>query len=550
MVFKAIKNLFRSDAARQRAEQLATQVAVQRQPINATAEAYRWARRDRRTEAFQPQAATGDMQIAESHDLMHRRIRAQVLNTAQIKRIVQALADLVVGCGVQTFSWPFAPWEATRILKELKAAKAGNLNPRLRFALEADDLFETWWHDEKQIDVEGKRTGPELQRDLLRECVQVGNGFLMRVVKRQPGTLIPLCYQLIERDQLDTTLDRPAEGGQNKIVNGVEVDPANRIVAYHFMDAHPYDSYASTYDLSHSTRVPADRVIDLCLFHRPSASIGASWLDAVAQTSFDRDSFLDAELKSAVKGALLALIHKTKTPHLSGLLGMLDDDDDSEDEYGNEEVKLGNSPLAIQCGLDESVEMVESQRPNNQAQNFFKLLDRDTAAGAGVSVYTLTGDYESTNYSSVRAAKLDEDLHVRPLQQWFGAQVALPIRREFNRLAAAAGLYETLRPAQFKADERTYQRFDSIGPGRDLLDPFKETEAAKGKLGAGLTTLKIECARRGLHWIRVLLQQAIERGVAEMLEVKLDWATQEQAMAEDGQQPDEKKREATSAAKS
>lgn len=489
--------------------------------IKAAHEAYRWARVDRRTENFQPQSRSGDAAILESHGMMNRRVRSEVLNNCQIKRIVQSLTDLVVGRGVQTFSWPFLPWETLQIIEELDALKSGVLNPRLRFALEADELFDEWWNDPKQVDAEGKRSGAEIQRDLFRECVQVGNGLLVRVTTDRPGQLVPLAWQIIERDQLDTSHDGRLQDG-NRIVNGIEVDPSNRIVAYHVLDVHPHDVYAA-YGSNGSVRVPEERVIDLVLWNRPSSSIGATWLDAVGQKDFDRDSFLDAEIKTAAKGALLALIHKTENAHVAGTLGLADDDTDNEDEYGNEEVKLGATPIACRVGPNEDVKMIESVRPTASANNFFALLDRDIAAGAGISYYQLTGDYANTSFSSTRAAKLDEDLHVLPLQQWFATRVATPMRREFQSRAAAAGLFDSVRPSEFRANVRRYQRLEAIGPGRDLLDPYRETEAAISRLRAGLTTLKHECARRGLHWIKVLMQQGLEGAIADLFGATIDW---------------------------
>jgi capsid protein len=56
------------------------------------------------------------------------------------------------------------------------------------------------------------------------------------------------------------------------------------------------------------------------------------------------------------------------------------------------------------------------------------------------------------------------------------------------------------------------------------LDPLKETDAAMARLRGGLTTLKLECAKRGLHWIKVLMQQAVELRIAKMYGVPLDWS--------------------------
>lgn len=491
--------------------------AIQRDIEASSQEAYRWARLDRRTQAFQPAARSGDAAIYESHDLMNRRIRDQVRNNAQAKRIVEALTDLVIGTGIQTFSSPFDPW------MDLTSLNMAELDEGLQFALESDDLFEEWFNDPTQFDVAGKLSGPDMQRLAFSECVNVGDTLILRCQRNEPGRIMPLCYQVIEREQLDISQDRPARPGQNKIVNGVELDATGREVAFHIFDAHPNDDFSPFASTTTSTRVPADRVFHCYLFRRPSQSVGASWLDAIGQSSFDRDKFIGSEIATAAKAALLALIAKREHPY-QGTLGLETDDTSATDDYGNEEVRLGSSPIAVEVGVNESVEMIESARPTNTANNFIDILDHDIAGGGGISYYTLTGRFEKSNYTGFRGAMLMEDAHVRPLQNWFGSRQVLPIRRAFNVQAAARGLYQTVSPREFVRDLRRYQRFDAIGAGRQLLDPLKETDAATGKLRSGLTTLKIECARQGLHWIKVLRQLAVERRIAEALGVLLDFS--------------------------
>jgi hypothetical protein len=45
---------------------------------------------------------------------------------------------------------------------------------------------------------------------------------------------------------------------------------------------------------------------------------------------------------------------------------------------------------------------------------------------------------------------------------------------------------------------------------------------ATGMLRSCLSTLKSECARRGLHWIKVLRQIALENHVLDVLGIALD----------------------------
>lgn len=509
-------------------------VGYARQLAAQAYEAYRLARRDRPREHNQPHGYSGDSAIIGDHDLMNRRVRDLVRNTAQGKRISQALVDLVIGCGMQTYSWPFAPHELLEISTELETLESGDLGPRLKFALESDDLFEEWSSDPRQFDVEGRLSWPEMQRMMLGESVQVGNALLVRVM-RSKYELVPLAYQILEREQLDESMDRQPAPGQNKIIGGIEFDAANRAVAYHVYLDHPHEFFGTGGSAllgagapismgSRRQRIPADRVIDLALYHRPSASLGASWYDASGQTAWDRDNYCESEIKSAAVDAAFAFVAKLKGAE-EGVSGLgFDDDQDDTDGFGNRLYKVGQSPIASVIGTDEELEMQRSTRPNKDAPAFLSFLDRDTAASVGLSYYTLTGDYAATNFSSSRAAKLDEEMHLRPLQQWFGVHVALRVRREFNAMAAASGLFQSLRPAEFRANQRTYQRFDAIGAGRELLDPYKEGEARTNRLRTGISTFKEECARSGKHWIRVLMQRSIETKVTKLFGVDLDFS--------------------------
>lgn len=484
-------------------------------------EAYRLARRDRPREHNQPLAYSGDAAILGSQGLMNRRVRDLVRNTAQGKRVRMAFQDLIVGTGFQTFAWPFAPQEMFQIVTELEQLEAGDLGPRLQFALEADDLYEEWSSDPRQFDIEGRLSRAEMERMAIGEAVTTGNAIIIRCFNPN-YKIVPLCYQIIEREQLDSSKDRNAAPGQNKILNGIEFDANNRTVAYHVLTEHPDEAYGSS--RAHgggSQRILADRVIDLALWDRPSSSVGASWYDSTGQTTWDRDNYMGSEIRSAAVDAAFAFVAKLNNGEKYGGWGFADGTDD-EDEDGNRSFKIGQSPVAATIGKDEELEMIRSSRPNKDAPSFLKLLDRDQAGGLGLSYYTLTGDYETTNFSSSRAAKIDEDGHLEPLKDWFATHVALPMRRDFNAIAAAGGVFHSLTPAEFRANERTYQRFDAIGNGRDMIDPFKEGEARTARMRTGISTFKEECARRGNHWIKVLMQVAIEAQIKKLFGVDLD----------------------------
>lgn len=513
-------------------------------------EAYKLARRDRPRESYQPQGHSGDSAIIGSHDLMNRRTRDLSRNVADAKRIRQFLVDAVVGKGMQTFAWPFLPSELFQLITEIKTIRTGQLGPRLQFALEADDLFNEYCNDKKQFDIEGRLTATEMYRMMMGEAVTVGNGLMVRVFRKDYDPdkhLVPVCWQMFEREQLDQSQDRPASKGFNKIVGGLEVDSNNRVVAYHLYLDHPHDFFGinqsglmgagAGVSSGESLRIDADRVIDLARYDRPSSALGATWLDAAGQAIWDKDSYCESEIRTAAVDAVFAYVAKLKNAEKYGAWGFADGEDE-EDEFGNREFRIGHSPIASVIGTEESLEMVRPARPNRDAGPFLQILNRQIAASTGISYYSLTGDYAATNFSSTRAAKLDEDLFIGPTQQWFGQVVALPVRRTFNAIAGASGRYQSLRPAQFRREFRTFQRFDVIANGRDLLDPFKEGEARTTRLRTRLASYKDECAKQNKHWIRELMQHSIEQQVFDLFGLTPDFTKYGSVPQEQGNSTD------------
>jgi capsid protein len=62
------------------------------------------------------------------------------------------------------------------------------------------------------------------------------------------------------------------------------------------------------------------------------------------------------------------------------------------------------------------------------------------------------------------------------------------------------------------------------GPGREMLDPEGESDSAKSRLGAGLSTLQIELGKLGLHWVKVLRQIRLENMILQKFGITLDFS--------------------------
>lgn len=462
----------------------------------ATREAYKSARVDRFNKAWQPEHRSGDAAIWESSPLTTARTRDMVRNDAVFKKAKSELEKLVIGSGLQTF--------ADALDERFESLDA--------FNDESDFVWQHW--AEKEADVERKLSWFEMEKLAFGEMPEVGDCLLLRCQDHSPGRMIPLCYQVIEKEQLDRSKDRPAASGQNKIVHGIEMDEQNIVVGYHLFGAHPYDLHADLMRSSQSTLVPAERVVHGYLPMRPSASCGISWFTAILQPTRDMDWLLGNELTSSAIQSLLTMVVK-RNKVTGDNLGLLDDDEDS-DSFGNTAVKLGRGIVA-EIHKDEDIEMAESKRPGRSLEPFIKLLLQFQAMGCGLSYHRLTGDTQRSSYTAIRASHLDDAAMVRPLQQFYGRKVSLRVRSEHTQQAAAFGRYKRMSAGYLLANQWRTLRFDVIGPGREQLDPEKETIAALDRIRGGTSTLKIECGLRGLHYRAVLRQLAKEKQLCEEL---------------------------------
>jgi len=478
-------------------------------------ESYKAARVNRTNHNWQPKTHAGEDAIREAWELMSARSRDLAINSPTAKAIAGTLADLIVGAGLQSYAVPFS----TDVLSMLDTPDLlrTKILRDLEYSLESDEFFERW---SKTADADSENSWGELERLAMYELINAGNAILLEVLQPSADREIPLCYQLIERDQLDATQDRPGAPGMNRIQNGIEYDARNRKVAYHIYDAHP----ASNYDyrgLALSSRIPASRIIHAYMRFRPSQRSGHPWAQEAHQSIRDGDWYMGAELTSAALGALLTFIHRS--PNHDLLHGLSDGMDDDSDEHGNPLMKLG-AGLIFKGGVDDNIEIAESKRPNRDAAPFIAEIRTEQAMGAGISPSRLTRDYRNHSYTSARAAHLDDDAHIKPLQRFFASKISLPVRRKVNAMAAGMGLFKSKTPREFRRDMVRLQQFEALGPGREQLDPEKETEAAISKLRAGLSNLQIENGRRQQHWVRVLLQRVIEDNVSAALGITLDYS--------------------------
>lgn len=199
-------------------------------PIQSCHVAYKGADINRLNKDWLPPHRSGDSAIEESWDVITSRVRDLMRNDPVMRSAKRGLAKGVIGAsGIQTFA------EAVDKRRE----------PLDEFNEESDELFEEYC--ETEIDLEGRMSWSQMQWTAFTECMETGESLLLECWDNDPGRIIPLCYQLLEAEQIDDTRNWDADRNkqQYRCRRGIEYDNKNRPVAYWLYNANPFDSYVA-----------------------------------------------------------------------------------------------------------------------------------------------------------------------------------------------------------------------------------------------------------------------------------------------------------------
>lgn len=478
---------------------------------------------------FCPPHRSGNAAVRESWDLLTRRIRWLVDNTYMVKRAVDLMVQLVVGEGIGVY---FAG------LPDLQTVEPGSArsiltDPLFLFGDESDQQFERWAED--YADCSRRRSLWELQSQSARDLFAAGNSLWLKVLRPAPDGVSPVSYQLLEAEQLDESKDRPATNGNNRIEHGIEYNQYGEPIAYWLYDAHPHDSMAWPSRLT-SNRIPAARVIHLALTTRASQDFGISFGNILMQPSRDEDWLVGHELTSAALAAGLTILIRES-----------EDDDgtvpfDTEGSELTDPATFGNReaagvPQLAEVGLTagtvarvkaesaEDVKVIESHRPNKDIEPFSRFLLNRGSMASNLSYHRYTGNPTGASFATLRAMINDDREMSLPLTNGIGRHIGRRIRKQHDGTQAALGRYRTVTPAQYGADLARYQDFDVVGPPIRLLNPTEDLQAAAMAIRTGQSTLRRECALRGLNYRQVLRQLAVEGELTRALGVVLDFSS-------------------------
>jgi lambda family phage portal protein len=433
---------------------------------------------------WRPVNKSADAEIRQDGDRLRARSRDLVRNDPRIKGAVGAIGTIVNNV-VHTGIWPQAVFRNQN----------GGTRARLNAAVEA--LWHSW---APRACVTGGSLYA-LQRLGLTHLIQDGE-FLIHAVYDRKAPILPLRFELLEADQIDSAVDGELSSG-NLARRGVEFDQSGRVTAYWVLPYHPGDSgLMALRSLGQSRRIPA---VDCRLvFHREriSQTRGVSWLSAVAMRAFDLTEYDSYEMIGAKLAAAFGVF--IKEPFQDGAATFGPDGED----------KSRAIPDYIDPGMirrlppGADVTIAEHNRPGNNYRDFQVHNQQAVAAGMGMSYETLSKDYSRATFSSARQAILEERRGYRVMQDFYCETLLSFVWERFLTAAVLSG--RTVLPG-FESGPWSY--LDGVAwqlPGWTWIDPQKDAKASASRIELGISSRTQEAREQGRDFEESIAEQMRE----------------------------------------
>jgi lambda family phage portal protein len=403
--------------------------------------AYDGAAKDRGTGGWQTSNKAADAEIGPAAALLRDRMRDLVRNNPTAARAVSVLVNNMVGTGIRP------------------RAKTGKkaLDKRI------DALWAEW---SAQCDADGHTDFHGLTALAVRGMIEGGETFTIRRPRRRSDKLaVPLQFQIMEADHLDTSKNEELVGGSGRIRQGIEYDKIGRRVAYHLFPDHPGDSNPISGRSLTSVRVDAARVLHLFERQR-TQSRGVPWGTPALRALRDVDDWQAAEL-----------VRKKTEACLVGIVFGADEENQSiapkvEDGQGNEIEQFEPGLIAYARGGKD----IKFNQPGSTAgvYEWHSVMLHIIAAGWRVPYELLTGDLKQVNFSSSRVG-LQEFRRMVESFQWQAIipMFCQPIWDAFIEAAFTDGKIDVAKAGV----EWAPPRFESVNPLQDASTDLLEARA-------------------------------------------------------------------------
>lgn len=434
--------------------------------------------------------------IEENRKLLRERTRDLAMNAPVAVAAVNATRTSCVGIGL--IPKPKIDYDFLGISKE----EAVSIQQRIKkeFAL---------WAESTLCDICDLNNFYELQQIAFSDWLKNGEEFVTLTYDEElPYMPYQLRLRLISADRISTPgsvdgeytgYDQKQKNG-NVIMNGVEIDPNGKVVAYHICSNFPgeYDEKIPQW-----TRVEKrgkltgnPNILHVFNADRAEQYRGVPFLAPVITSLKQMTRYTEAEIMAAVINAMFSLFVVTENGNDVEGFGGVDDEGYNgkfpDKPLDEDEIKLGNGTINF-LKAGESVQAVESKHPNGNYEGFVNAFCMMIGAALEISPEVLMKKF-TNNFSASKGALNETWRSFSMRRKWFADDFCQQVYEMWFAEAVSKG---RINAPGFFADpmiRKAYTNATWTGPAQGCLDPVKEVNAAVTRMSNGLSTHEDECA--------------------------------------------------------
>lgn len=292
-----------------------------------------------------------------------------------------------------------------------------------------------------------------------------GNCFIHSVLDNESD--FGIRYEILDTLDLDLNYNSDLSNGE-KVIFGIRLDAKNIPISYFFRAR----KVNQTYQTGERIEIPASDIIHIYRKTFADQILGIPSTSAVMQSLHQLSGYMEAEIIAARMAACSQAFYvKTGNSTNDGL----DDEEISNDGYVQTELQpgmIGYAPDGYQ------IQTFSSNHPNSNFSSFTKVIKRNIAAGLGLSYNLLSADYESVNYSSLRAAALNDRESWKQLQNFI---VENWKNYQYQNFLKFLLLNEVVDGLQFRSFDK-FLNYKFKSRKWAWVDPQKDLAAVKLKL--------------------------------------------------------------------
>ncbi len=329
------------------------------------------------------------------------------------------------------------------------------------------------WGGRDRCDQGGLLHWAEMQRVVVAN-VAIDGEVLIRI--HQGAAAAPYFYslELLDPELLDTSLNKVLpDGGYIRL--GIEYGPTKRRRAYHLFETPPGDSFY-TIRQGNRVRIPASEIIHVFRVERAGQTRGVPWMSPPMLRLQMIGAFMEAAVTNARIGA--------------SDMGIIEQAEDSTGEpfVGDDTDTDGSPIIEVEPGVfrelppGKKLSAWHPEYPKGEFGPFVKAALRGVSSGLGVSYPILANDLEGVNYSSIRAALLEDRDGWMTVQDMIIGAFCQPVYEAWLALQLALGTLtvptSSGKPAALNpANELKYRQVDWQPRRWPWVDPLKDMQA-------------------------------------------------------------------------